>query len=121
MGWGGITKEDIFDPRAMEHYLKALEAPERIHGICEDYRAGAFPDFEIDRADVEAGNRIKVPVLALWGSSGLAAAHGPSPFQVWQRWADNLSGQAVQAGHFLAEENPVATAASLINFFSEQS
>jgi haloacetate dehalogenase len=119
-GWGRATKEEIFDPRAMEHYLKALEAPERIHAICEDYRAGAFADFEIDKADVAAGNKIKMPMLALWGSAGLAAAHGPSPLEVWQRWADNVHGEAIEAGHFIAEENPQATVASLTKFFLEQ-
>jgi haloacetate dehalogenase len=118
-GWGRITKEDIFDPRAMEHYLKALEAPERIHAICEDYRAGAVPDYEIDKADVDAGNKIKMPMLALWGSAGLAAAHGPSPLEVWQRWAPNVQGEAIDAGHFIAEENPAATIAALSKFFAE--
>ena len=118
-GWGRATREEIFDPRAMEHYLKALEAPERIHAICEDYRAGAVPDFENDKVDVEAGNKIKMPMLALWGSAGLAAANGRSPLEVWQRWANNVQGQAIDAGHFIAEENPAATIAALSKFFAE--
>ena len=105
----------------MEHYLKALEAPERIHAICEDYRAGAVPDFEIDKADVDAGNKIKMPMLALWGTAGLAAANGPSPLEVWQRWAVNVQGEAIEAGHFIAEENPAATITALSKFFAEAS
>lgn len=34
-----------FDPRAAEHYLTALRDLSRVHGLCEDYRAGAYADF----------------------------------------------------------------------------
>jgi len=120
IGWGRVTK-DIFDPRAMEHYLKALEAPERIHAACEDYRAGAIADFEIDKVDVDAGNKIKVPMLALWGNTGApAAAGGRPPLEIWHRWAPTVRGEEIKSGHFMAEENPTAVAAGLVRFFTEQ-
>ena len=42
--------------------------------MCEDYRAGAYADFEIDKADFEAGKKITIPMLALWGDAGIASA-----------------------------------------------
>src|SRR5579872_1849649 len=46
---------DAIDPRALEHYLAAFRDPSRVHAMCEDYRAGAYADFEIDKADRDAG------------------------------------------------------------------
>jgi hypothetical protein len=42
--------------------------------MCEDYRAGAYADYEIDKADLDAGKKITVPMLALWGDAGVASA-----------------------------------------------
>ncbi|TFZ03486.1 alpha/beta fold hydrolase [Ramlibacter rhizophilus] len=109
---------DPFDPRAVAHYLAALRDPARIHAACEDYRAGAHADFEHDRADVEAGRTIEVPLLVLWGSSGVAAGAG-TPLDVWRRWATQVRGGPVESGHFLCEENPAATVAELQAFLAQ--
>ena len=110
-------RAEVIDPRAMEHYLTACRDPLRIHAICEDYRAGAYADFDHDQADLEAGRKITIPMLVLWGSSGLAAACG-EPLSCWQRWATNISGHAIDTGHFLAEEDPDGTVDALLSFFS---
>lgn len=107
-----------FDPRAVAHYLTAFRDPLRIHAACEDYRAGAYTDFEHDKADLEAGKKITAPLLALWGGAGIAAA-ASSPLETWRKWATNVTGEAIDSGHFLAEENPEATLASLLKFFAE--
>lgn len=106
---------DPFDPRAIAHYLAAMRDPERIHAACEDYRAGAYADFEHDRIDFESGRKIDVPLLVLWGMAGVAAGGG-TPLDVWRQRATHVSGSAVDAGHFLCEENPKATAAELLAF-----
>jgi haloacetate dehalogenase len=54
-----------FDPEALEDYLRCVRDPQTIHGMCEDYRAGATIDFELDEAD-RGKRRIACPVLALW-------------------------------------------------------
>src|SRR5205085_7816126 len=46
-----------FDARALEAYIRALKDPETIHAICEDYRAGATYDRELDERDRAAGRR----------------------------------------------------------------
>ena len=107
-----------FDPQAMAHYLAPFRDPSRVHAMCEDYRAGAYADYDIDKADVDAAKKITVPMLALWGDAGIAAA-AATPRDTWTSWATNVRGAPVDSGHFLAEENPGATAKLLREFFLE--
>jgi haloacetate dehalogenase len=108
---------DAIDKRALEHYLAAFRDPSRVHAMCEDYRAGAYADYEIDKADFEAARKITIPMLALWGDAGIASA-AATPLDSWKKWATNVSGAPVDSGHFLTEENPDATAKALKEFFS---
>ena len=107
---------DAIDPRALEHYLAAFRDPSRVHAMCEDYRAGATTDFDIDKTDHDAGNKITIPMLALWGEVGIARA-AATPLDTWKIWATNISGMPVDSGHFLTEENPDVTAQALKEFF----
>jgi haloacetate dehalogenase len=107
-----------FDPRAMEHYLAPFRDPSRVHAMCEDYRAGAYADYDIDKADVAAGRKITIPMLALWGDAGIASA-AATPLDTWKKWATNVRGAPVNSGHFLTEENPDATATLLREFLLE--
>ncbi|MBI1868905.1 MAG: alpha/beta hydrolase [Methylocystis sp.] len=104
-----------FDARALAHYRAAFDEPSRIHACCEDYRAGAGKDRDLDVADQKAGKKILVPTLALWGEAGFPAA-GPSPLGAWREWAGDVKGAAIDSGHFLAEEAPEATLAQLEAF-----
>jgi haloacetate dehalogenase len=107
---------DAIDRRALEHYLAPFRDPARVHAMCEDYRAGAYFDYALDKADFEAGNKITIPMLALWGNAGVAQA-AATPLDTWKQWATNVEGMPVDSGHFLAEENPQATAKALRAFF----
>jgi haloacetate dehalogenase len=86
-----------------------------VRAACEDYRAGAYLDFEHDREDRERDRKIAAPFHVLWGSRGIASA-AASPLDTWRRWATNVTGVEVEAGHFMCEENPEATAAALLDF-----
>jgi haloacetate dehalogenase len=107
---------DAIDPRALEHYLAPFRDPSRLHAMCEDYRAGAHADYEIDKADFDAGKKITIPMLALWGDAGIARA-AATPLDTWKLWATDVSGSPVDSGHFLTEENPDTTARLLREFF----
>jgi haloacetate dehalogenase len=90
-----------------------------VHAMCEDYRAGAYADFEIDKKDHDAGKKITIPMLALWGDAGIASASAAAtPLDTWKTWATNVSGMPVDSGHFLTEENPDVTAKALWEFFA---
>jgi haloacetate dehalogenase len=104
-----------FDPEALEDYLSCVRDPETIHGMCEDYRAGATIDFELDEAD--RGKRsIECPVLALW-SGREELGRWFDVLDVWRQWADDVRGRALDCGHFLAEEAPGETYEELRTFF----
>lgn len=113
--WTADKTLECFGFDVLSAYKSALDDPQRIHAVCEDYRAGARSDRELDAADRAAGKRITCPTLVLWGANyvGKAAA---SPLDVWRPWCSDVSGGQITSGHFLAEENPEATLAALLPF-----
>lgn len=115
--WTKAKSLSCFDPRAVAHYHAFFQDPSRIHATCEDYRAGATSDLQHDEADRAAGNKIKCPLLALWGGAGIPSETA-SPLATWRAWANDVRGEAIDSGHFLCEENPDATAAALLAFFA---
>jgi haloacetate dehalogenase len=117
--WTAAKNLSAFSPGALAHYRAAFSVPDRIAALCEDYRAGWGLDRARDQADREKGNKIKCPMLALWGSVGLPAGAvdiGTTPLSVWKNWADHVEGEPITAGHFLVEENPSATLEALRRF-----
>ena len=113
--WTADKTLRAFDARAMAHYRASFSDPSRIHAACEDYRAGASIDRELDEIDHTAGHKIQPPLLVLWGSHGFPA-QGRSPLDVWREWAKDARGQAIECGHFLPEEAPEETLAALLAF-----
>ena len=106
-----------FAPDALLHYRDALKAPERIHAVCEDYRAGATYDQLADAESVASGRKVECPTLVLWGTDYVGKG-AVSPLEVWRRWAPNIVGAEIKSGHFLAEENPADTLKQLIKFIA---
>jgi haloacetate dehalogenase len=104
-----------FHPEALADYLRCVSNPETIHAMCEDYRAGAGIDIELDEADRANGRKIERPVLVVW--SGRDELSWWDPVAIWKGWADDVRGAPVDAGHFLAEEAPDEIHAVLTAFF----
>jgi haloacetate dehalogenase len=113
--WTKSRDLSAFDPRALAHYHAFFSDPLRIHATCEDYRAGASTDLGHDEFDHAARNKISTPMIALWGAAGIPSEN--SPLAIWKDWAKDVSGKAIDSGHFLAEESPDATARALLEFF----
>jgi haloacetate dehalogenase len=86
--------------------------------MCEDYRAGATFDFDLDEADRAAGRRIARPLLVLWGGRNDLEELFGDPLAIWRAWADDVRGRALDCGHYLAEEAPEETYAELRAFFA---
>lgn len=104
-----------FAPQAWAEYERCF-TPEAIHASCEDYRAAAGIDLEHDRADRDAGRRVRAPLLALWGAHGVVERCF-RPLDEWRRVADDVRGLALPAGHYLAEEVPDLVTERLESFF----
>jgi haloacetate dehalogenase len=115
--WTANKDLRAFDARAIAHYRAFFEDPTRIHACCEDYRAGATIDHDLDETDHSAGRKIDVPLQVLWGTSGIPA-QGAAPLEVWKEWADDVQGAGLEGGHFLPEENPDAVLAALTTFLA---
>jgi haloacetate dehalogenase len=106
-----------FQHEALEDYLRCVRDPDTIHGMCEDYRAGATIDYELDEEDRRAGRRIACPALALWAGRD-ELGRWFDVVGVWRQWADDVRGRAIDCGHFLAEEAPLEVYAELRAFFA---
>jgi len=108
-----------FDPRALAEYSRCIALPGTAHGLCEDYRAAAGIDLDHDRADRQAGRKLAMPLLALWGAEGVVERCF-EPLDEWRRVADDVRGQALPCGHYIPEEAPEALLAQALPFLLNQ-
>jgi haloacetate dehalogenase len=107
----------FFDPRALADFMRCFRNPETIHAICEDYRAGAGIDLEMDEVDFKAGRKIDCPLLLLWGATG-GVGRNQNSMEIWPRYASDIrAGKALPSGHYVNEEAPDETYAELRAFF----
>jgi haloacetate dehalogenase len=103
-----------FTPEAWAEYERCF-TPEMIHASCEDYRAAATLDLVHDRADREAGRKVRCPMLSLWGANGVIERCFKS-MDDWRRVAEDVRGHSVPAGHYIPEEVPDILAQELEEF-----
>ncbi|MFC7736309.1 alpha/beta fold hydrolase [Roseomonas sp. GCM10028921] len=110
-------KDDgFFHPEARADYIAALHQDGTVESICEDYRAAAGIDLEHDRASRRAGERLRCPLLVLWGAKG-KIGKWYEPLTLWRDYADGtIAGGPVNSGHYLAEEAPEEVLAALEGF-----
>ena len=112
---GGFGSNGIafVEPEALAEYERCFCRAEAIHATCEDYRASATIDLEHDRASRAAGEKIACDLLVLWGTRGVVGRLY-DPLVLWRaQCSATVTGQSLDAGHFLAEELPDETAAQL--------
>ena len=109
IGKGGFTEETLAE------YRRCCTA-ENLHAVCEDYRAGATLDFEMDEADLKAGRKIQCPTLVTWG----AKSHTDKWFDArtaWPIYAANIKKLVpLPCGHYPAEQVPDLVYGELTEF-----
>ena len=98
-----------FSKKAMAEYVRCFDP----HSTCEDYRASATIDLMHDKQD--AGRRINMPLLAIWGRQGVIEALF-DPMRDWREVATNVHGRHLPCGHFIPEEKPGELLAELRRF-----
>jgi len=106
-----------FSPAAQREYIRCFRDPRTIHATCEDYRAAATIDLVHDRKDLR--RRIRMPVLVLWGKQGVIERMF-DPLKDWREVARNVTGHALDCGHFLPEEKPQQVLSELRRFVARQ-
>ena len=113
--WG--RDGSAFTNEAFNEYLRCF-TPATIHASCEDYRASATIDLKHDQLDIDRQNKIRCPVLCLWGQKGFVG----SKYNVvseWSKWSVNsVHGHEINCGHYLPEEAPKETLNALLNFLN---
>ncbi len=113
-GKGGLQP---FSPAAQREYIRCFRDPRTIHATCEDYRAAAGIDLEHDRKDLR--RKLRMPVLVLWGKQGVIERMF-DPLKDWREVARNVTGHALDCGHFLPEEKPQQVLAELRRFLARR-
>jgi haloacetate dehalogenase len=100
-----------------DDFLAAIDDPDTVVAMIEDYRAGLGVDREHDDADRAAGRRVRCPTLVLWSvHDDLEELYG-DPAAIWAGWtADLRVGGRIDSGHHMAEEAPDQLAAALVDF-----
>ncbi len=96
-----------FTPEAQEAYRSALRSEGAVQAMCEDYRASATIDLDHDRWDRQQGRRITSPLRVLWGRQGIVGRLF-DPLREWSQVAEQVSGRALDCGHYIPEEAPDA-------------
>ena len=113
--WG--RDNNAFTREAFSEYLRCF-TPETIHASCEDYRASATIDIQHDQIDLDKGNKIKCPLLCLWGEKGFVGRKYDVVAE-WSKWATHIEGYGISCGHYLPEEAPNETLAALLKFLNK--
>ena len=106
-----------YDAETISEYVRTAKLPGTVHAWCEDYRAAASIDLKHDAESDEAGHKIEAPLFVLWGARGVVGAQFDA-LATWREKARDVSGHALESGHFIPEEKPEETLAALRTFFS---
>jgi haloacetate dehalogenase len=106
----------VFTEEAIAEYLRCFSKPETIHASCEDYRAAASIDLTHDEEDLN--KKVLCPLLTLWGAKGFIN-RTYDVLSVWNEYAEQVEGKALDSGHYLPEEDPEAVYDELLRFFGD--
>jgi pimeloyl-ACP methyl ester carboxylesterase len=104
-----------FDDADIDHYAASIAAEGGLHASLAYFRDAT----QSARANLDAlahQGHLTLPVL------GISSSHGSIPDMAasLRPWADNVTGVVIpQAGHFIPEEQPDATADALTAFIDE--
>jgi haloacetate dehalogenase len=110
------------DPRypdaVVAAYRAQLDDPVFVTAMCEDYRAGAGIDRELDDSD-RATRTVACPVRSLWGGESALPRFYADPLEPWRALAPEITGRAIEgASHFLVEDAPEDVGSDLAAFFT---
>lgn len=113
----GLKADERCPRQVSSAYRAQFSKPETVEAMCEDYRAGATIDRQLDDAD-QGRRAIACPVLTLWGGDGALPRFYEDPVEPWRTFAPQIWGHPIPAAsHFLVQDAPEEIAAELAEFF----
>jgi haloacetate dehalogenase len=83
--------------------------------MCEDYRASASIDLKNDQADIQAGKKIRCPLLTLWAANG-AMGRLYDVLGIWKEEGVDVAGKGLPGNHSLQESAPHETIEEIRRF-----
>jgi haloacetate dehalogenase len=104
-------------PETFAEYVRCFNW-KTIRGSCEDYRACATCDFEMDDADFKAGNKVKCPLLVTWGAKSHTGTVYDDVLKVWRDYGAEVTGGPINCGHYVPEEAPDETLGWFMKHFT---
>jgi haloacetate dehalogenase len=98
---------------AQAEYQRANGTREGVHGMCEDYRAGASIDLTHDAADLD--DKVRCPLHVLWAENG-AMDRLYDVLTIWRERGRTVTGKGMPGGHNMQEGAPAEVLAELRSF-----
>jgi len=105
---------------AVEIYSHYMAQDSVIRASCEDYRAGAEEDVQLQKQDQTSGRKLSIDTLVLYSADYLGSRYDVE--DVWHQWSEkpltvSVQGIGGDVGHFIAEERPEETASAITSFW----
>lgn len=116
----GLAK--IQSDGAVEIHAELFEEEETLRHTCEDYAAGAAPEFKKQEEDQKAGAKIDVPTMVMFSEKNLGAKMDVA--EIWKDWIQPgvwyepvALGNGV--GHYVPEEGHDAVSEKVLEFLKQ--
>lgn len=113
-----LDRNPHLTPEERAFYVGMFSRPGAADAVIWDYRLALEEDPDYWRAEVAAGRRVTVPVLAIWGASGPSA--GAPVLDAWREVAEDVCGGPIaDCAHYVHEQQPQAAVEQVLRFADE--
>lgn len=109
---------------AVETHAELFEEEETVRYTCEDYAAGAAPEYKKQEEDQKAGFNINVPTMVMFSQKNLGSKMDVAA--IWKDWIEPriwyepvALGDGV--GHYVAEEGHEVVSEKMLQFLKQHS
>ena len=118
----GLAKFE--EHNAIDVYAEFFKNEGVVRATCDDYRAGAEEDIELQEEDQRQGRKVDVDVLAVYSEDYLGKRYDVR--KVWEEWMVaggdgklDVLGIGGAVGHFIPEEAPGEVASAVVEFYDK--